>query len=412
MSALEAFFIWRLKTVRERVAALKLASQAFTLRAEEFAELISKEVGKPIFQSRFEVSRATEEWEYMLKNAEKFLEPEQLEGAQVCFDPLGVVAVISPWNFPVMLPLRGIIPALLAGNSVIFKPSELSLGVGVALAGIFSSDVPLFVAPGGKELGAEVVAAPVAAVAFTGSSAVGKSIAREASHSLKRMILELGGLDAAIVLQDADVEMAAYEIVRNNARNSGQVCNAVKRVLVHESVHDRFLSAAIEAAKQLIYGDPLSEATEVGPLVSEAQHERVKSFFDDAVSKGSKYFQVPAPIQSAFFGQAILWDVPDTALLLKDEPFGPLLPVVKFSSEEQAINIANDTRFGLSASIWTSDLDVFKRLASQLDVGLVRRNIHAAMQPGIPWGGCKESGVGRMKTKEGLREFTNIKVIA
>jgi acyl-CoA reductase-like NAD-dependent aldehyde dehydrogenase len=190
------------------------------------------------------------------------------------------------------------------------------------------------------------------------------------------------------------------------------VCNAVKRVIVHASVHDRFLSAAIETTKQLIYGDPLSEATEVGPLVSEAQHERVKSFFDDAVSKGSKYFQVAAPIQSAFFGQAILWDVPDTALLLKDEPFGPLLPVVKFSSEEQAINIANDTRFGLSASIWTSDLDVFKRLASQLDVGLVRRNIHAAMQPGIPWGGCKESGVGRMKTKEGLREFTNIKVIA
>jgi acyl-CoA reductase-like NAD-dependent aldehyde dehydrogenase len=403
---------WNERSVRERVQLLSRACAGLEERREEFARLITDEVGKPISLSRLEVERSLEEWRYMLTHAEEFLRPEGVDGGEVHFEPLGVVAVISPWNFPILLPLRGIVPALLAGNVVICKPSEVSPRTGIALESLFEGCAPLCVAVGGKEMGAELVKLPVQAIAFTGSTAVGKSIAQEASKSLTRVILELGGLDAAIVLADADIDLAAREIVRNNARNSGQVCNAIKRVLVDESIYESFVAHAIEASQQLVYGDPNDERTEVGPLVSKIQYDRVRSFLDDAVSRGAKVWRRAIPEQGFLFSQTLLTNVPRTARLLSEEPFGPLLPILPFSNEEEAIEIANGTRFGLTASVWTCELASAKRIASRLTVGLVRHNSHAAMKSGIPWGGAKESGVGRMKTKEGLREFTNIKVIA
>jgi acyl-CoA reductase-like NAD-dependent aldehyde dehydrogenase len=408
--AQERFGQWRQRAVTERVAVLRNSLSVLS-KDTEVATLISQEMGKPITFAKVEVERAMEEWSYMLDNAERFLEPEKVDGVEVHFAPLGVVAVISPWNFPLLLPLRGVVPALLAGNAVVFKPSELSPLIGMRIAGIMGEDVPLVVAVGGKELGAQIVEMPVAAVAFTGSTAVGKAIAREASNSMKRVLLELGGLDAAIVLSDADVPFAANEIVRANARNSGQVCNAVKRVLVHESIYEGFVEKAIETARSLIYGDPLDPRTEVGPLVSHSQRERVRGFLEDAISKGAKPHSVSAPARGFFFPQTILTHVPKEAKLLQEEPFGPLLPILSFSSEEEAIQMANDTRFGLTASVWSGDSIKAKRIAHLLDVGMVRHNSHAAMHSGIPWGGCKESGIGRMKTKEGLREFTNVKVV-
>ncbi len=409
--ARQRFEPWRAKSVAERVLILEDAFDAFAARGAEMATLISQEMGKPVTLATLEINRAIEEWKYMLDNAERFLEPEKVDSAEIHFAPLGVVAVISPWNFPALLPLRGIVPALLAGNSVLFKPSELSPRVGIRISEILSGSTPLVPVVGGKEIGAQVVELPVSAIAFTGSTAVGKAIARQASYSMKRLLLELGGLDAAIVLPDADVPSAAREIVRANARNSGQVCNAVKRAFVHESIYESFAAAACEFARELSYGDPLDPKTDVGPLVSEAQLKRVRGFFDDAVSKGVRVFSVPIPSQGLFFPQTILTNVPNDARLLHEEPFGPLLPIVSFSSEDQAIQIANDTRFGLTASVWTADPSTASRIAARLDVGMVRHNTHAAMNSGIPWGGCKESGIGRMKTKEGLREFTNIKVI-
>jgi acyl-CoA reductase-like NAD-dependent aldehyde dehydrogenase len=410
--AQQDFTHWSAKTVAERVKLLTKALSSFQAQSEQIARVLSEEVGKPIALSRFEIERTLEEWEYMLAHAEEFLRPEKLDGAEVHFSALGVVAVISPWNFPALLPLRGIVPALLAGNTVICKPSELSPRTAVAFSKAFEGVAPLFIAIGGKEMGAEVVRLPVRAIAFTGSTAVGKSIAKEASNSLKRIILELGGLDAAIVLADADIAVAAGEIVRNNARNTGQVCNAIKRVLVHESVYQQFLVKAAEVLEQIVYGDPLDEKTEVGPLVSEVQYNRVQSFLDDAISKGAKPISRTLQPQGFLFPQVLLTDVPQSAKLLHEEPFGPLLPVIPFSSEAEAVKVANDTSFGLTASVWTRDSHAARRIASQLDVGLVRHNTHAAMKSGIPWGGAKESGVGRMKTKEGLREFTNVKVIA
>jgi acyl-CoA reductase-like NAD-dependent aldehyde dehydrogenase len=409
--ARERFARWRDEPVAQRVQTLKQALDVFSSRRDEMATSISQEMGKPIALAKAEIERAIEEWRYMLDNAESFLEPEKVDSVEIHFAPLGVVAVISPWNFPVLLPLRGIVPALLAGNAVLFKPSEFSPGTAIRVAEILSECAPLVPVVGGKDVGAQVVELPVAAIVFTGSTSVGKAIASKASHSMKRVLLELGGLDAAIVLADADVSPAAREIVRANARNSGQVCNAVKRVLVHESIYEKFVTEACEASRALVYGDPLYPSTDVGPLVSKPQLDRVKSFLDDAVAKGAKTFSVPVPSRGFFFPQTILTHVPSDARLLHEEPFGPLLPIVPFSSEEQAIQIANDTRFGLTASVWTVDSSKAKKIAARLDVGMVRHNSHAAMHSGIPWGGCKESGIGRMKTKEGLREFANVKVV-
>jgi acyl-CoA reductase-like NAD-dependent aldehyde dehydrogenase len=409
--AQQSYLTWSKISTAERVARLSKALERLQSKRDSVVTMIATEMGKPVSHGRLEFDRSVEEWSYLLSNAEAFLEPELVNGAEIHFDPLGVVAVISPWNFPLLLPLRAIIPALLAGNTVICKPSELSPRVGLCLAEILSADAPLFVATGGKELGAQLVELPVRAIAFTGSTAVGKAIARESASSLKRVILELGGLDAAVVLADADVSHAACEIVKANARNTGQVCNAAKRALVHESIYQRFCDEAIQAAQKLVYGDPLHEKTDVGPLVSKTQYERVQSFLADALAQGAKATQVDAPKQGFLFPQTILTQVPPTARLLREEPFGPLLPVLPFSTEEQAIGIANDTPFGLTASVWTSDTSAFKRIAGRLEVGLVRHNTHAAMQSGIPWGGAKESGIGRMKTKEGLREFTNVKAV-
>ncbi len=407
-----AFDRWSSCLISERARLLKVALDNLSQRRREFAHIISEEIGKPITAAGLEFDRTLDEFNFSLANAHEFLAPERLPDAEIHFAPLGVVAVIAPWNFPFLLPLRGIVPALLAGNSVIFKPSELSPRIGIALKEAFPEEIPLFIAIGGKELGAQVVDLPVRAIAFTGSTTVGKYIAREAAGSLKRVILELGGLDAAIVLADADMPHAAREIVRANARNAGQVCNAIKRVFVHFDSYSRFVSEAIEAAKMLRYGDPLNESTEVGPLVSRAQWDRVKGYLDDAESRGAKIFQVVAPMIGYTFPQAILSDVPDSAQMLSEEPFGPLLPIISFTSEDEAVTRTNNTRYGLSASVWTRDEAAFRRISARLDVGLVRRNTHSAMRSGIPWGGTKESGVGRMKTREGMREFANVRVVA
>lgn len=400
---------WSSKSVAQRVEVIKQSLDKFP--SQKIAELISQEMGKPIKQSRIEVERSIDECNYMLNNAENFLKSEKVESAEINFSPLGVIAVISPWNFPVLLPLRGIIPALLAGNTVIFKPSELSPKTGILISEIFAN-CPLFIAIGGKQLGAKLTQLPVNGIAFTGSTAVGKAIAKEASNSLKRILLELGGLDAAIVLEDADLKKSAANIVRTNARNSGQVCNSIKRVFVHKNLYSEFVREAQAESSKLIYGDPLDENTDLGPLVSEAQYKRVEMFLNDAILKGAKASTKEIEKKGFLFPQVILSDVPENALLLKEEPFGPLLPIMKFETEQEAIDLANNTNFGLTASVWTQDLARAKKIAKELDVGMVRHNTHAAMQSGIPWGGCKESGIGRMKTKEGLREFTNIKVIA
>ncbi len=410
---------WAALGVAGRVAALKVVSDQIEKRGEELARSISTEMGKPIKLSRGEVKRTLEEFRYSLEHAVEWLGNEAAPHGYVRFDPLGVFAVISPWNYPLMLPLRGIVPALISGNTVIFKPSELSPYTAKLLMEIFEgalSPCPILAVYGDKALGAAVVDLPVAGVAFTGSTVVGQRIAEASAKTLKRLVLELGGLDAAIVFADADVETAAKSIVGFNTGNSGQVCNGVKRAIVAKSVCEKFALAAVEAAKALALGDPLSEQTALGPLVSLTQLERVTSFVEDARSKGARILTggkrpVNQLSKGFFFEPTVLIDVPETALMLQEEPFGPVLPIIPFNTEEEALTLANSTSYGLTASVWTNDTLRAERLAGLLDVGSVSINSHLPGGPGAPWGGTKLSGVGRAKTREGMREFTNTKFV-
>ena len=373
-------------------------------------------MGKPIRLARIEVERTIAEFSYSLQHAAAWLAQEPAPQGYVRYDPLGVVAVISPWNFPLMLPLRGIVPALLAGNTVLFKPSELTPRTAAAFVTCFTKHLapcPLIPIYGDKPLGAALVNLPVSAVAFTGSTIVGKKIAASAANSLKHLSLELGGLDAAIVLDDAEISTAAVGIVKGNTANSGQVCSAAKRAFVLRSQFESFVAQAVKACQALRLGDPLDENTDIGPLVSEIQLQRVQSFVDDLVARGGKILcgGKRAPRKGFFFEPTIAIDIPKGARILSEEPFGPILPIVSVASVDEAVERANETDYGLTASIWTGNLSLAESLAGRLQVGSVSINAHVPGGPGTPWGGAKQSGLGRAKTKEGLREFTNVKFV-
>lgn len=407
---------WARLSVGERIKALVPVTDGIEQQKEELARLIAAEMGKPIRLSRVEVDRTLEEFRYTLKRGAEWLAKEEAPHGYVRFDPLGVVAVISPWNFPLMLPLRGVVPALVAGNTVLLKPSELSLKTAKAFVSIFEKqipDCPLFAAYGDKPLGAAVVELPVQVVAFTGSTDTGRKIAAASAGTLKRLVLELGGLDAGLVLDDADIPSAAKDLIRFNTANSGQVCSAVKRVYVSKAQYAAFVERAVEAAKALVVGDPLDEKTDLGPLVSETQLKRVQSFVDDARERGAKILcgGKRAARKGFFFEPTVIVDVPKDARLLSEEPFGPVLPILPFDGDAQAVELANSTQYGLTASVWSGDPARAEALAALIDVGSVSINAHIAPGPGAPWGGTKQSGFGRAKTKEGLREFTNTKFV-
>lgn len=415
---------WALRSVAERVALCRQVMAEISRRRDEFAVAISQDMGKPIRWCHIELDRAFAENEHLLNHAERWLsgvassdnqtQQDPANRGHLRYDPLGVVAVISPWNFPVMIPLRGIIPALLAGNGIVFKPSELTLRSAKVLAELLVDVIPscpIFTAYGDKDLGEAVTMLPVQLIVFTGSSATGKKIAKVAAEGLKRCVFELGGLDAAVVLADVDIEPTAKELVLRNTANSGQACSAVKRAIVDRKILPQLVAAMVKEEQQLVLGNPLDQRTDLGPLVSETQLNRVASYVNDAVSKGAKAAiggGRPAG-KGYFFSPTILVDVPHDAKLLTEEPFGPVLPVIPFDSIDEAVKLANATPYGLMASIFTKDRQLAGQLTGQLNAGTVCINCHLPGGPGTPFGGVKESGYGRIRTEEGLHEFVNVK---
>lgn len=412
--AAAAFGNWSSLPLPQRIERLRPALAKLEAQREDFALRISTEMGKPLAQARIEIDRSIEEFGYTLSHAEQWLAEEPVATGVVRFDPLGVVGVICPWNFPVLLPLRSIVPALVAGNCVLFKPSELTPDNGLALGELFELDAGVMqTVIGDKALGAELVKLPLRAICFTGSTEVGRAINVSAASRFIRVILELGGLDAAIVLGDCDIESTAAEIVRRNAGNSGQTCNSIKRVYVEEQIYPAFLEAAASFSRNLRLGDPLDETTDMGPLVSQAQLDRVERFAKDALERGAHAHSGGKVRKSPgfFFEHTVFSGVPDEAALLHDEPFGPLLPILPVKNWQEGVQRANATVYGLMSSVWTADQRLAREVADRLEVGTACINNHLAGPAGTPWGGTKSSGVGRMKTREGLREFTNTKLV-
>lgn len=419
-AAQRAFPEWS-RTIDVRRDVLKECASLIRDDASELARLICHEQGKPLALATGEVMGSARWFEY---TADLALDDEVIADTDTLRQivrrrPLGVVAGIGPWNYPLMTIAWKIAPALLAGNCIIVKSSPFTPLATQRLGMILKDAVPagvLALLSGGDELGRALATHPaVRKVSLTGSTEAGKSVFGAAANDLKRLTLELGGNDAAIVLDDVDVSTAIEGIYSAAFRNSGQICAAIKRLYVHDGVFDALvegLTARIDMAR---VGHGLDPDTDMGPISTQPQYERVCELAGDARSNGGCFHgnaRMPAEGSGFFFPPAIVTGLPDTARLVTEEQFGPLLPVMRFTDPEDALRRANDTHFGLSGSVWGRDIDRATAYAARLECGTAWVNQHLVMTPGSPVGGHKWSGMGVENGLWGLHAYTEIQTLS
>jgi acyl-CoA reductase-like NAD-dependent aldehyde dehydrogenase len=334
------------------------------------------------------------------------------------YRPLGVVGIITPWNAPISLALGPLVSALYTGNTVVLKPSPYTpattLKLGEIAAEVFPPGV-VNVLAGGDELGAWMTEHPgIDKISFTGSVATGKKVLASAAATLKRVTLELGGNDPAIVLDDADPKAIAKKIFFASFVNSGQVCMAIKRIYAHEKVYDALCAALVDEAKKARVGNGLDPATELGPLQNKMQYDKVVALIEETKKAGAKFLaggEVP-PGPGYFLPPTLVTDVADDSRLVREEQFGPIVPILKYSDLEDAIRRANDTRYGLSGSVWTSNVERGAEIAARLEVGTAWVNQHRATSAFVPFGGAKESGLGRQYSSLGLKSYMEPEVVS
>jgi succinate-semialdehyde dehydrogenase/glutarate-semialdehyde dehydrogenase len=414
---------WAKLSFRERGSLVMRARRIVLDEAEEIARLISREMGKPVAESfSMELVPTLDLMQYFAGQTARLLRPEKVDigqyglmgrSSRIIYKPLGVVGIISPWNFPWAIPLGEVVMALMAGNAVILKPSELTPFVGLKIGEVFKraglTEGLLQVLTGDGQTGAALVAAGVDKIMFTGSVATGKRVAQTAAQNLTPVVLELGGKDPMIVLADAEIEMAARAAVWGAFSNSGQACASVERCYVHESIAPQFLARVAAETESLRQGLG-TEEIEVGAMSSERQLKTVEEHVGDALARGARVVtggRRPQQLDGPFYEPTILTNVDHTMLVMREETFGPVLPVMTFETEEEAVRLANDSAFGLTASVWTSSPARGRRIAALLEAGTVMVNevlyTHGIAQ--TPWGGVKQSGLGRTHGRLGLLEL-------
>jgi succinate-semialdehyde dehydrogenase/glutarate-semialdehyde dehydrogenase len=400
-----------------RCECLLGAAHVFLDRAEEIGHLITVEMGKPLAESVSEVRSCGQGLEGELLEIQEALAPEVIEDGRlrsiVYRDPFGVCAAITPWNFPFSMPHWMVLPALAAGNSVILKPSEETPLTGQAYVDIVGALLPngvLQIAHGGDEQGKALVRSDLDLIAFTGSREAGKDILRSASDGLRRVILELGGKDPLIVLEDADIEKAATFAAWNSFRNAGQVCVSTERIFVCEAVEERFEHLLAEASSRRVVGNGLKPGTTIGPMVNERQRDHVLRHIEDAVSRGARVLAGGSGHHDNFVVPTVLTGVTDEMAIAREETFGPVACITRVANEEEAIRRANDTPFGLGAVVFGSQ-ERASQVARHLRAGMVgvNRGVHGAK--GAPWVGARESGYGFHKSRDGHRQFTQTRVV-
>jgi acyl-CoA reductase-like NAD-dependent aldehyde dehydrogenase len=375
-------------------------------RREELGKLMSMEMGKPLSQSLAEIDKCIKLVDYALESFREFLEPEfvKTEGNKtyVRFDPLGVIFIIMPWNFPLWQVMRAAVPAMFAGNAVVLKHASIVTGTSMMIEEIFESEMFRSIPVGGSK--AQDLIKYFDGVSFTGSTQAGINIAEEAARNLKKTVLELGGSDPFIVLQSANVSEAAENAVYARLQNNGQSCIASKRFIVHENVFDEFREKLARNFSAVKIGDPLDRDTYLGPLSSSSQAKIVKDQISDLKKMGS--------VES--FGKIEDNIIPPTIAEVsksyQDEVFGPVAILMKFRDNQEALKLANDVPFGLGSSIWGNSEEA-ELLAPKIEAGMVFINKIVASDPRVPFGGVKRSGIGRELSKYGLKEFTNIKTV-
>ncbi|MFC4137576.1 MULTISPECIES: aldehyde dehydrogenase family protein [unclassified Microbacterium] len=398
----------------ERSRLLRLVADDLDASAEELGQIITQEQGK--VAGAGEVHGAAH---WLRAAADTALEPQQLgDGAELHYVPLGVVASIGPWNFPVMIAVWHIAPALRMGNTVVIKPSEYTPLSVLALAEILHRHLPEGVATvvsGDREVGAALAAHPgIAKIVFTGSTATGRRIVESSASNLARLTLELGGNDAGIVLPGTDVNALADKLFWGAFGNTGQVCAALKRLYVHDSVYDETVEALAERAKSTPMGSGHDKDNRLGPVQNPSQFDIVSRLVEDARERGARIVaggEPAADLGPLFYRPTIIADVEDGAAVVDEEQFGPVLPVIRYTDIDDAVRRANGTEQGLGASVWGPDADAAAEIAQRLEAGTVWINQHGGVEPSIPFGGTKASGYGLEFGVEGLKAMAATKVI-
>lgn len=423
-SARRAQSAWAEEKLRARAAIVMRARKIVLEELEEIALLISRETGKPVAEAiSMELTPTLDLMQFFARRTRRLLRPEKIDiglyglmmrTSHIVYKPLGVIGIISPWNFPWAIPLGEVVMALMAGNSVVLKPSELTPLIGLKIGDVFKraglADGLLEIVTGDGMTGAALVEAGVNKIMFTGSVATGKRVAQSAAKTLTPVVLELGGKDPMIVLEDADVETAASAAVWGAFSNSGQACASVERCYVHEKVAEQFIASVVEKTETLKQNVGFVEDTDIGAMSSERQLALVEEHVKDAVAHGARVLtggKRAANLSGSFYEPTVLTDVNHTMTIMREETFGPTLPVMSFKTESEAVRLANDSIFGLTASVWTKDTQRGRRIAEQLEAGTVMVNevlyTHGIAQ--TPWGGMKQSGLGRTHGRLGLLEL-------
>lgn len=425
--ARSSWSMWNKMGFKERARRLLQAREYLLDNIDDFARTITMDNGKPLAESlTAEIYPIADLIYYFARNAEKLLKGYKLpigvmsllaRTSRISFQPMGVIGVISPWNYPFSIPVGETVMALLCGNAVILKPSSATALVGKKIQEMFeAANLPqgvFQIIQGNAETGRTLIESGIDKLLFTGSVPVGKEVMTMCSKNLTPVVLELGGKDPMVVRADADLEQATSGAVWGAFTNAGQCCASIERAYVHESIFDEFAKTCVKKTKKLKIGNGIDPTVDIGAMTTLEQLQKVEAHIEDALSRGAKIHCGGERIHSMhghFFPPTILTNVDNGFTCVRDETFGPLLPIMPFSDDKQAIFLANDTAFGLTASIWTKDIKAGEKMARKMRCGTVMINdcvfTHALCQ--TPWGGRKASGFGRSHSRFGLEELVNI----
>jgi len=422
---------WAALTLEDRARYMRRACDVLLEDMDELAELLTNEQGKPRVESyTMELLPTVDSLKWIADNGPQILADEKQsmplflksKSAKFTYEPIGVVGVIAPWNYPWSIPFGEVAIALMAGNGVVLKPASLTPLIGERIRQTFEkAGLPeglVTTVHGGGRIGDALVKSTAGKIFFTGSVEVGQKVGVECAKRMKGSVLELGGKDPAIICPDADLANAVSGTVWGGFANAGQTCSGIERVYVHRDIADAYVEGLVRETERLTVGDPRDWNVEIGPMVSEEQAKIVNELVDDAVENGAtKRTGGPTKVEGmkgSFIAPVVLTGVTHEMRIMKEEIFGPVVPVVSVDSEEQAIELANDSEFGLGASVWTKDRAKGERMAHQIQSGMVWINDHSFSHGACvcAWGGVKESGLGRSHSKFGFYECVNIKQLA
>jgi succinate-semialdehyde dehydrogenase/glutarate-semialdehyde dehydrogenase len=416
-----AFSAWREVPVAERAACVRKLGDHLRVEKRRYAGIMTSEMGKPIRESVAEIEKCAWLCDYYAENAEIFLAPEKIgteaKKSYILFQPLGVVLAVMPWNFPFWQAFRFGVPAVTAGNVVVLKHASnvpmcaLAIEESFREAGFPENVFKTFLIEAREALRL-IDDDKVDAVSLTGSNRAGEEVGARAGRKIKKLVLELGGSDPFIVLDDADIQKAGRMAVNARMINAGQSCIAAKRFIVMEKVAEAFKEVFFSRMKELKIGDPLEETTDIGPVARQEILDSLNEQLRDAREKGAEVLQMGHSFSKGlFFPPCAVYGPKRNMKILTEEVFGPIAPIITVKGEDDAVSVANDTEYGLGAAIWGRDLTRAERIASRIEAGCIAINDMVKSDPRLPFGGVKKSGIGRELSHYGLKEFVNIKTV-